>query len=763
MKRRGVKRPRRRRRGNSGRGFSIAWKAFLGLAILLALLLVYLNALVSTTFSDRRWEVPAKVFARPLELYPGLPMSIDSVEFELDLLGYREVGAINGPGQKRRNGQRLEVFTRSFSFPEEGIPARRIAMEFSGDKLVSLRSDGRPQPLLRLEPVQIGGIYPRHQEDRLLLKLEQSPASLREALLAVEDRRYYKHWGVSPSGILRAAWVNLRAGRLVQGGSTITQQLIKNYYLTSERSFTRKLTEMIMALLLELHADKDAILEAYINEVFLGQDGPRAIHGFGLASRHYFDQPLEELGLHQQALLVGMVKGPSLYNPLRHPERALERRNTVLEVMRDQGLINAAEFQVASAMPLGLSQRPRIMNSFPAFLDLVRRQLQRDYRERDLGSQGLRIFTSFDPQLQFKAEQSIQDVMATLDPEGGLETAMVVTSFDNGEVRAMIGGREPRFAGFNRALDAIRPVGSLMKPVVYLTALEQPGRWTLASPLDDSPLSVQLDDNSSWSPSNFDRQSHGTVLLHRALSQSYNQATARLGMELGTNAVRETLSRLGVQREQPNVPAMLLGAGGLSPIDVAALYQSIAAGGFNLPLHTIRDVVDSDGIVLQRFPLEYEQVASTRAIHLLTYALREVVREGTGKGVYSVLPRDFDVAGKTGTTNDYRDSWFAGFSGDLLAVNWIGRDDNNSTGLTGASGAARVWAEFMGRAAERSLAYRVPDEIEHYWIDEASGKLSGRNCEGARLLPFVEGSEPFERAPCVTAANRIFEWFRELF
>jgi penicillin-binding protein 1B len=745
------------------RSRAIIPRVLLALAVLAAVLLVYLDALVSTTFSDRRWEVPASVYARPLELYPGLAISAEDFAYELSLLGYREVTTLSSPGQMRRRGQRFELYTRAFGFADEQRPAARLGLEFAGQRLVSLRGDSGSLPLYRLEPVQIGGIYPRHQEDRLLLQLEQTPARLRSALLAVEDRRFYQHWGISPAGIARAAWANLRAGRLVQGGSTITQQLIKNYYLTRERSFSRKITEVIMAGLLELHAEKDEILEAYINEVYLGQDGPRAIHGFGLASRHYFDQPLEELGLHQQALLVGMVKGPSLYNPLRHPQRARERRDTVLGVMRQEQLINEAEYQVALAMPLGLSQRPRIMNSFPAFLDLVRRQLRRDYRQQDLGSQGLRIFTSFDPQLQRHAESSIQSVLDGLDADGDLQAAMVVTSFGDGEVRALIGGRQPRFAGFNRALDAIRPVGSLIKPVVYLTALEDSQRWTLASPLDDSEFSVELDAANRWSPSNFDRQSHGSVLLHRALSQSYNQATARLGMELGTEQVRATLRELGVDREQPDVPAMLLGAGGLSPIEVASLYQSIAAGGFNLPLHTIRDVVAADGSLLQRFPLAYQQVASTQAIHLLHYALREVVQEGTGKIVYRELPAGFAVAGKTGTTNDNRDSWFAGFSGDLLAVNWIGRDDNAATGLTGATGAARVWSQFMAQASHQPLAYRVPDGIEHHWVDETSGKLSGRRCANARLLPFVKGTEPTERGPCDNTSDRIIEWFRELF
>ena len=743
--------------------FSPIWKLLLVLSVLAGILLVYLDALVSTTFSDRRWEIPARVYARPLELYPGRVISLDDVREELKLLGYRPVQHLSSAGQYAQSGQHLRVYSRAFDFTDESTPSAKLDMRFNGDRLLSLAADGSSTPLFRLEPVQIGGIYPRHREDRLLLKLEESPATLRAALLAVEDRGFYEHWGISPTGIARAAVANMRAGRVVQGGSTVTQQLVKNYYLTRERSYLRKITEVMMAVLLELHVDKDEILEAYLNEVFLGQDGPRAIHGFGLASRHYFDQPLDELGIHQQALLVGMVKGPSLYNPLRHPERARDRRNVVLDVMLEQGVINEAAHAVAVAMPLGLSQRPRIMNSFPAYLDLVRRQLRRDYREQDLGSQGLRIFTGFDPLLQQRAEQSIQSVLDGLDPEGGLQAAMVVTSFDNGEVRALIGGRLPRFAGFNRALDAVRPVGSLIKPVVYLAALEQPQRWTLASPLDDSPLELALDDSSSWSPRNFDRQSHGTVLLHRALSQSYNQATARLGLSLGIDQVRTTLQRLGVQRAQPNVPAFLLGAGGLSPLDVATVYQSIAAGGFNLPLHTIREIVDAKGQVLQRFPLDYERVASPAAVHLLQYSLREVVREGTGKIVYRELDDDLTVAGKTGTTNDNRDSWFAGFSGDLLAVNWIGRDDNTPTGFTGASGAARVWSRFMSGASQASLAYRRHDNVEYFWVDEASGKLSADGCEGARLLPFISGSQPTARADCAQSSNRIIEWFRELF
>ncbi len=747
---------------------NILVKLLLVALVLAGLLLVYLDAIVSTTFDDRQWEIPAKVFARPLELFPGLSIAADDLAHELRLLGYEPVERVTRAGQFSRGAGAIELYSRHFKFPDEVVPATRLRVRFAGDNIRDIGSAGNELPLHRMEPIQIGGIYPRHREDRLLVQLDEVPVTMQAALLSIEDQGFYEHWGISLTGIARAALANARAGRVVQGGSTLTQQLVKNFYLSSERSLWRKATEAVMSLLLEFHYDKPAILQAYINEVFLAQDGPRAIHGFALASRFFFDRPLSALGLHQQALLVGMVKGPSLYNPIRNPQRAVERRNTVLGVMHREGLINEAELVVASAMPLGLGQRRQVMNSYPAFLDLVRRQLGRDYREEDLGSLGLVIFTSFDPLLQRQAEASVESILNGIDPQESLETAMVVTSFDNGEVRALVGGRNPRYAGFNRALDAVRPAGSLLKPAVYLTALEQPDKYTLATLLDDSAVTIALGNNSSWTPRNFERQSHGQVPLHQSLSHSYNQATARLGMALGIEPVLQTLRDLGVSRELPAVPSLVLGAGGLAPLDIAAMYQTIAAGGFQLPLRAIRDVVDARGKILQRYPLEYERVTSLQSIHLLHYALREAVREGTGKTVYRYLPQSFQVAGKTGTTNDNRDSWFAGFSGDLMAVNWVGRDDNGETGLTGATGALKIWGHFMARSSRRSLSYRVPENIEHYWIDEPSGTLSEKDCEGARLLPFVVGSQPRQQSDCSVRVNdshgrRVIDWFRDLF
>ena len=727
------------------------------------LLLIYLDAKITSTFVDKMWELPAKVYARPLELFAGARLDAAGLAYELEVLGYRKVTSTSNPGQVARNRDRFEIYTRGFDFPGERESARKVLVELGGSRVQKITAGGRAVDLMRLDPVQIGGIYPSHGEDRVLVRLDDVPLTLRDGLLAVEDHRFYDHAGISLIGIARAAFSNLRSGRVVAGGSTITQQLVKNYYLTPERTILRKGTEVLMAMLLELHYSKDQILESYINEVYLGQEGPRAVHGFALASRHYFDTPIHQLRLHQQALLIGMIKGPSLYNPLRNPERALERRNVVLGEMAERGVISEEEAVVARAMPLDLNNKHRIRDSFPAYLELVRRQLREEYREEDLTTLGLSIFTAFDPLLQRQVENSTTTVLGQLNKGGELESATVVTRFDSGEVAALVGGRSVRYAGFNRALDARRPAGSLLKPAVYLAALEQPRRYSLVTPLSDTPLKVEGPGGQLWEPRNFDRKVHGEVLLYRALANSYNLATARLGMDLGLGKVVDMLQRLGVEGPIPEVPALTLGAGEYSPMDMAAMYQTIAAGGFRMPLRSIREVVDARGEPLKRYPLEYDRTVSLQATNLLTYALRAVVREGTGKGVYRYLPQGFDVAGKTGTTNDGRDSWFAGFAGDLLAVTWIGRDDNGSTGLTGGTGALKVWAHFMAQASERPLGYRMPDGMETVWIDDQSGFLTGKGCPNSRLIPFITGSEPRQSTNCAPRATGIKDWFQSLF
>lgn len=749
----------------------LGWVVKLGLVglVVLAGFAIYLDAVVQEKFSGKRWTVPAKVYARPLELFVGQKLTKTDFLTELDALGYRRESAASGPGAAAVAGNDVQLHTRGFQFYEGTEPARRINVRFSGAYVAGLsQGAGGNLAVARLEPLLVGGLYPAHHEDRILLKLDQVPPYLVETLVAIEDREFFNHYGVSLKSIARAFWINATAGQLRQGGSTLTQQLVKNFYLTNERSLTRKATEAMMALLLELHYDKNEILEAYLNEVFLGQDGQRAVHGFGLASQYLFSQPLAELKLHQVALMVGMVKGPSYYNPRRFPERALERRNLVLDVLAEQGVVPADQVAAAKLKPLGVTQRGSLADSsFPGFLDLVKRQLREDYREEDLTEEGLRIFTSFDPILQMKAEAALSETLKRLSAGRGkgideVEAAMLVTSPESGEVQALIGSRQPRFAGFNRALDAVRPIGSLIKPAVYLAALERPSQYTLTSWLSDTAFSVKGQDGQVWKPQNYDRQAHGNVFLYQALANSYNLSTAKLGLALGVPTVLKTLERLGVSREFPAYPSMLLGAGSLTPLEVAGMYQTLANGGFNTPLRGIRSVLTAEGEPLKRYPFHIQQRFDPGAIYLVQNAMQRVMREGTGRSVYSQLPASLNLAGKTGTSNDSRDSWFAGFSQDLLTVVWLGRDDNGKTPLTGATGALQVWTGFMRKADPLPLDMPLPDNVIMAWIDPRTGEGSDASCPQARQMPYIRGSEPAPGSTCGTPAPaaEVMDWVR---
>ncbi|WAF85087.1 penicillin-binding protein 1B [Metapseudomonas otitidis] len=762
--------PRSRKKPRSSglrRLFGWAFKLSLVGLVVLAGFAVYLDAIVQEKFSGKRWTVPAKVYARPLELFVGLKLAKDDFLKELDALGYRRESASNGPGSASVAGSTVELNTRGFQFYEGAEPARLIKVRFSGDYVAGLsQGSGANLAVARLEPLLIGGLYPAHHEDRILIKLDQAPPYLVDTLVAVEDREFFNHWGVSLKSIARAIWVNATAGQLRQGGSTLTQQLVKNFYLTNERSITRKATEAMMAVLLEMHYDKREILEAYLNEVFLGQDGQRAVHGFGLASQYFFSQPLSELKLHQVALLVGMVKGPSQFNPRRNPERALERRNLVLDLLAEQGVVTAEEAAAAKAKPLGVTPRGSMADSsYPAFLDLVKRQLREDYRDEDLTEEGLRIFTSFDPILQSKAETALEETLKRLAGRKGVdevESAMVVSNPETGEIQALIGSRQPRFAGFNRAIDAVRPVGSLIKPAVYLTALERPSQYTLTSWVQDEPFSVKGQDGQVWTPQNYDRQAHGTIFLYQGLANSYNLSTAKLGLDIGVPNVLKTLERLGVSREWPAYPSMLLGAGALSPMEVATMYQTLANGGFNTPLRGIRSVLTAEGEPLKRYPFQIQQRFDPGAIYLVQNAMQRVMREGTGRSVYSQLPASLTLAGKTGTTNDSRDSWFAGFSQDLLAVVWLGRDDNGKTPLTGATGALQVWTSFMRKADPLPLDMPMPENVVQAWIDPRTGQGSDSSCPGAVQMPYIRGSEPAPGQACGAGApvDSVMDWVR---
>lgn len=755
--------------------FSLLWNKFrsaikshhrpLRLIVLLLLLglsgyIYYLDVTIRDAFEGRKFALPARVYGRALEVYPGLKLTRVQFVEEIKSLGYHENPHPDEAATYKLTLTGIEFTTRDFVFGDGPQPSQHLDIEFADGAVSSLQQIGNTNvdlPLLRMEPPLIGGIYPGHNEDRELVRLNQVPKLLTDALIATEDRKFYTHWGIDPRGIARALYHTV-TGQRIEGGSTLTQQLVKNFFLTPERTLARKGTEALMAVLLEMHYSKDEILETYLNEVFLGQDANRAIHGFGLASYFYFDRPLDRLEPQQIAMLVGMVKGPVVYDPRKHPERALKRRNVVLQEMTSQNVITQAEFLKAREKPLGVVKRaPAGTSPYPAFMQFVRRQLDRDYREEDLRSEGLRIFTTLDPLVQHQAEQALQTRLAALEksrriPANTLEGAVVVSSTQTGEIQAMVGGRDAQYAGYNRAIDSQRPIGSLIKPIIYLTALQDPQHYTLITPLDDSPLVYKQPGTTDWKPKNYDLQFHGQVQLRTALAHSYNVATARLGIALGVQDILSKLPLYGIDRQPPPFASSLLGAFGLSPVEVSQLYQTFADGGFRTPLRAIRTILTADGKTLQRFPLNVEPVAPPGPVYLLTAAMQGVVREGTAQSLVNWVPADINVAGKTGTTDDLRDSWFAGFTGDRVAVVWVGRDDNQPTGLTGASGAMTVWGEMMKNIQPQPLEPVMPDDVEMANIDPVSGLRYDDDCKAGMMLPFIKGSAPAEISPCGSAS-----------
>jgi penicillin-binding protein 1B len=717
----------------------------LAAGLLLSIYVVQLDRQVRQQFEGKRWAIPARVYARPLELYGGLPLTAVHLVQELELAGYRQDGRLSFAGSYQRSGERLELVTRAFDFGADREPSRRLSVRFAAGRVARIEAaDGGALELVRLDPAQIGSFHPLQHEDRVLVRRLEIPEPLVQALLAVEDRNFYRHHGVDPRGIARALWANVRAGGTVQGGSTLTQQLIKNMYLTSERSLWRKLNEAIMAVLLERRYDKEEILTAYVNEVFLGQDGRRAIHGFGLASQFYFRRQLSDLDLPQLALLAGLINGPSYYDPRRFPERSRERRDLVLRAMADAGFLTTIEAERAQAVAIEQHLHATGGNTpFPAFLELVRRQLRESYREDDLTSEGLKIFTSFDPQVQWQLEETLSKTIPRLEQQTGqrqLQAAAVVSRPDSGEIEAVAGGRIPGDKGFNRALAARRPIGSLIKPAVYLAALEN--GYTLGSLLDDVAITVNNGDGSKWQPRNFDEQEHGQVPLYAALAHSYNLATVRLGLTLGLDPVLEALARLGLQRPPVPYPSLLLGALSLSPLEVSQMYQTLAAGGFYSSQRVIRKVMDADNRPLERFPITVEQRLAPEIAFLVNTALQEAVSRGTGRSLARYLPAHLAAAGKTGTSDGLRDSWFAGFTGDRLAVVWVGLDDNRPTGLTGASGAMVIWGELMEAVASQPLTLIAPPGIEWAWLDPQRQVRVRAGAAGGEYLPFLTGSVP---------------------
>ena len=719
---------------------------------------VHLNNQVTKRFAALQWQIPTRVYARPLQLRPGLALDPGTLRTELDAAGYQEDAEGVRQGSYHADGGRFTISSRGYADIDGQVPARRVEVTVAGGKVGRLRDAGSGQALeaARLDPARIATLYGQRQEERRLVRIEEVPELLVTGLQAVEDRDFAHHHGIDVTGMMRAALVNLRSGEKKQGASTLTQQLARSGLLGigKEQTWTRKFNEILYAIILEARYDKRTILETYLNQVYLGQRGGQAIHGVSSGAEFWFGRDLDELTVEQTALLIGLVKGPSFYDPRRHPERALERRNVALSMMHATGLVDDAGYERARKAPLGVTARPGVAaaNRFPAYIDLVRRQLGSEYPESALRGAGLTVLTGMSPAAQAYAEGAVSRTLEGLQTgkRPPLEAAVVVTDVHAGDVLAVVGGRDAAAHGFNRAVEAQRPVGSLLKPFVYLLALAQPQRFSLATFVEDTPVTVELGRGRRWSPGNSDNRSHGTVRLVDALAMSYNQATVRVGMQVGPDRLAQLVKVLAGVEAEPN-PSLILGSTDQSPYAMAQLYQFLASGGEVQPLRAVRGVLSPQGKLLKRYDVAPApaQEGDSIAAKLVTIGLQQVVSDGTARQLQRDGLGRLSPAGKTGTSNDGRDSWFAGYTGDHLAVVWVGNDGNEQTGLYGSTGAMRVWSGLFSRLPSSPL--RVDGKgVDWRWVQAQGSYVTDADCEGARRFAFVAGAVP-EYASCTPA------------
>ncbi|MFZ7217538.1 penicillin-binding protein 1B [Avibacterium avium] len=710
---------------------------------------IYLDGQIRSKMDGQIWQLPAEVYSRIESIRLSDDLSLEQVKQRLLENDYRQTTMVAAPGDFKIEDNTIVLLRGAFPFPVQPEAQRVFRLRFKDNKLAVI------EDLVNVKAIDAFPLAPKliamlqsEKEERLTLSLQNYPRLLIDTLLLTEDRRFYEHEGISPLGIARAMVANFQAGHRVQGGSTLTQQLVKNLFLSNERTFTRKINEALMALILDWRYDKNRILETYLNEIYLGQNGNTQIHGFELASHFYFGRSIREINLDQIALLVGMVKGPSLYNPWRNPENALERRNVVLRLLLEHKVIGQELYDMLSKRPLGVQKRGQINRKYPAFIQTLQAELRQQLGENRASSlSGTRIFSTLDIKQQHYAEQAVINAVSELQlkyKNPYLESAMIVADYRNGEIKAIVGGLQTNYAGFNRALNARRQIGSLVKPSIYLTALTEPSEFRLNTPIQNQPITIRTKGSPPWQPRNYDRRYSGSVMLMDALARSLNIPTVNIGMKVGLSKVIETQKAMGWDKVKiPKVPAMLLGSYSISPYEVTKLFQTIANQGANIPLATIDSITNQQGELIYQRPMQPEQVVPAQAAYETLFAMQQTVERGTARSLQNQFAH-LRLAGKTGTTNSARDTWFVGIDGENVATVWLGRDDNGETRLTGATGALQVYKNYLQRTQAKTLRPTTPAGIK--WVGINS--YGGWDCSSARQIPvWAERNQSFCSAP----------------
>lgn len=725
--------------------FGIALVALLGITtaglVAGAWYLRHLEGIVTEKFEGRKWFFPSKIYSDSYLLYVGIHLQLDELLEKLRRLGYVEIqGTPTRKGDYRVAKSRgvVEVYLHDFDFPgerREGLPVR-ILIQGSVLARIENLTTGKEMFDLELEPELVTGLYERIWQERKVVQLDEVPPLLVQAVLAVEDERFFSHHGLDPIGIMRAMWVNLRSMSFQQGGSTLTQQLMKNFFLSDERTLSRKIPEAIMALIAERKYSKQTILENYLNEIYLGQRGSQGIFGVWEAAQFYFAKPLGDLTLGESALLAGLIRAPNRLSPYRSTAAAMARRNVVLTKLFNDRVITRRQYETAVAEKLPERALVKLTNDAPFYVDYLRRELAENYSNAVLTKEGLRIFSSLDMQLQRKAERALVEGLRKLEiahpglrrrgEEDSLEGAIVVLRPQTGEIKAMVGGRNYQKSQFNRVFQAKRQPGSIFKPFVFLAALMFGGesgiRYTPDTVINDSQF-TWIYDGKEWQPDNYNDEYFGAVTVRRALESSLNSATSRVAQDVGIRRVREVAHRLGIQSALPAVPSLALGSAEVTPLEVAVAFSTLANGGVRTRPLAVKLVMDQNSQALEKRDVRLEQVINPQLAHTMNHLLKGVVDRGTAAAARR-MGFHRPAAGKTGTTNDYKDAWFVGYTPDLLAVVWVGFDGQSKLNLSGSAAALPIWTEFM-KSATANMP--VTDFIEPAPLYENEATLSG-NC-----------------------------------
>jgi penicillin-binding protein 1B len=720
---------------------------FLGLLIGLFFYSRTLSNLVETRFSGRRWQIPSRVYSDSMLLFPGQRIGLSSFYEKLRRLRYRMVqGFPKNKGEMRISPSVLEIYLYDIAFQNLKREGFLLQIRFHGDLIESIeQSEPRTAlPVFELEPEELMLFFGPERERRQLISIHQVPDHLIKAVLAIEDNRFYQHHGISFIGILRALYMNTRYGKITQGASTITQQLAKNYFLTSEKTILRKLKEALIALILETKFSKEEILEIYFNEIYLGQMGSESINGIGEASLFYFGKPTDELTLLESAVIAGMIKGPNLYSPYVSKDACFLRRNMVLYAMKKNHWLTQENLDTFLKEPIqtsGFTSHPR---QAPFFMDYLYQQLKTLYSKEDLTSLGLSIYTTLDAQVQKVAESALKTGLERLEsqnpnlfrklPEKKLQGAIIVMQPKTGNILAMVGGRNYSMSQFNRASQAKRQTGSAFKPFVFLTALD---RFTPASLLSNAPRTYSNEKGVEWIPQNYEPVSETVVSMRTALAMSHNRATVDLAMQVGLDQIIRQAEAFHFSTPLEPYPSLALGSFEAIPVEMARAYCVFAADGIQPYPLALKNVADASGKILNRKHMKIERLISPAKAFIISSMLRSAVIEGTGKSLrkYGIA---FPTAGKTGTTSNYRDAWFIGYTPDILALVWVGFDNGDPIYSSGSQAALPIWAELMNS---------IPHHISGTWFTMPPGVVKRKICPDSGLLPipFIcpEGKEEF--------------------